>query len=327
LKLDFFCAAIICVDTRRLDLNLLLALEALLAERNVTRAAARLHLSQPALSAQLARLRDLFGDKLLLPAQRGMIPTARALELEEPLRRALDEVRRVAVAGAGFEPSRAQLTVTVAASDYVQVAVLIDFALQLRREAPLMRLGIRTLDGAAVGGQMERGEVDLALMTAETAPPALRRRVLFEETYQVITRRRHPRIRRTLTLEKFLAEEHIVVSPRGGSFSTAADVALSAVGATRRVAISAASFLFVPELVERADFVALVPSRLVRNRAERLAIFEPPVAIPGFAISLIWHDRTHEHPAHAWLRERLWWSVNPAVLDSAAKAVRRRRRP
>lgn len=312
------------MDTKRLDLNLLLALEALLAERNVTRAAARLHLSQPALSAQLARLRDVFGDKLLLPAQRGMIPTARALELEEPLRRALDEVRRVAAAGVSFDPARAQLTMVVAASDYVQVAVLIDFALELRREAPHIRLGIRTLDGAAVGGQMERGEVDLALMTAETAPPALRRRVLFEESYQAITRRNHPRIGRTLTLEKFVAEEHIVVSPRGGNFSTATDIALGAVGATRRVAISAASFLFVPELIERADFIALVPSRLVRNRADRLAIFEPPIAVPGFAISLVWHDRTHEHPAHAWLRERLWRSMNPARLASRTKAGRRR---
>lgn len=293
------------MDTRRLDLNLLVALEALLAERNVTRAASRLHISQPALSAQLARLRNIFEDQLLLPAQRGMVPTARALELQGPLRRALDEVRRVTVTDRAFDPASASLTVTIAASDYVQVAVLLDFTLRLRREAPGIRIGIRAIDGAAVGAQMERAEVDLALMTAETAPHNLRRCLLFEESYKIIVRRNHPRIRRTLTLKALTGEDHVVVSPRGGSFSTAIDLALSAVGATRRVALSAASFLFVPEIVARSDLVAFVPSRLVHHRSDRLAIFEPPIKVPGFAISLLWHDRTHDHPAHAWVRSKI----------------------
>lgn len=292
------------MDTSRLDLNLLVALDALLAERNVTRAASRLHISQPALSAQLARLRDIFGDPLLLPAQRGMVPTARALELQEPLRRALDEVRRATVTGAAFDPANAALTVTIAASDYVQVAVLLDFSLRLRKEAPGIRLGIRALDGASIGTQMERAEVDLALMTAETAPPNLRRRVLFEEHYKTIVRRNHPRIRR-LTLKALAEEDHVVVSPRGGSFSTAIDAALSGVGVTRRVALSAASFLFVPELIARSDLIAFVPSRLLHHRPNRLAIFEPPIKVPGFAISLLWHDRTHDHPAHAWVRSKI----------------------
>lgn len=293
------------MDTRRLDLNLLVALEALLAERNVTRAASRLHISQPALSAQLARLRNIFNDQLLLPAQRGMVPTARALELQGPLRRALDEVRRVTSTDRAFDPANASLTLTIAASDYVQVAVLLDFTLRLRREAPGIRIGIRAIDGAAVGVQMERAEVDLALMTAETAPHNLRRCLLFEESYKTIVRRNHPRIRRTLTLKALTGEDHVVVSPRGGSFSTAIDLALSAAGATRRVALSAASFLFVPEIVARSDLVAFVPSRLVHNRSDRLAIFEPPIKVPGFAISLLWHDRTHDHPAHAWVRSKI----------------------
>lgn len=305
LKSPLLFAGISAMDTRRLDLNLLVALDALLAERNVTRAALRLRISQPALSAQLARLRDIFSDQLLLPGQRGMNPTARALELQEPLRRALDEVRRVTVTGRGFNPADASLTLTIAASDYVQVAVLLDFTLRLRKEAPGIRIAIRTIDGAAVGGQMERAEVDLALMTAETAPQNLRRRLLFEENYKTIVRRNHPRIRRTLTLEALAGEDHVVVSPRGGSFSTAIDVALSAVGVTRRVALSAASFLFVPEIVARSDFIAFVPSRLIHNRANRLAIFEPPIQVPGFAISLLWHDRTHDHPAHSWVRNKI----------------------
>ena len=120
------------MDTKRIDLNLLIALDALIAERNVTRAAARLNLTQPALSAQLNRLRDLFGDPLLIPAQRGMIPTARALELQEPLHQALEGVRAVIAERVPFDPASADLVVTIAASDYIQYAVLLPLMLVLK---------------------------------------------------------------------------------------------------------------------------------------------------------------------------------------------------
>src|SRR5262245_45027701 len=124
------------MDIRKLDLNLLVALEALLTERNVTKAAQRLSLSQPALSAQLNRLRDVFADPLLLPAQRGMIPTQHALDLETPLHEALEHVRRVVGERQTFDPTQARLTFSVAASDYIQYAVLTPLTLALRREAP-----------------------------------------------------------------------------------------------------------------------------------------------------------------------------------------------
>lgn len=288
-----------------IDLNLLVALDALLAERNVTHAARRLNLSQPALSAQLARLRQLFGDPLLLPAQRGMIPTQRALDLQEPLRRALEEVRGVLVAGATFDPAAADLTVSIAASDYGQYAVLMPLAVALAGEAPGLRLAFRTLDAANLAGQMERGEVDLALMTPQTAPDRLRMRILFEERYVAIARRDHPAIGAGLDLDTYCSLDHVVVSPQGGGFAGPADAALAAHGRVRRVALSAAGFLIVPELVERSDMVALVPERIARDRADRLQVFEPPVPVPGFSLALVWHDRTSDHPAQRWLRARL----------------------
>ncbi len=293
------------MDTGKVDLNLLVALDALLAERNVTRAAGRLGLSQPALSAQLARLRDLFGDPLFLPAQRGLTPTVRALELEAPVRQALDQVHDVLARGRGFDPATADLTVAIACSDYVQVAVIAPLVLDLRVSAPNMRIAIRQLDGSLLGQQMEAGLIDLAAMTPSTAAPALRTRPLFRERYVTIARRRHPRVKGKLTLDDFAELEHVVVSPRGGGFGGPVDTALGKLGRQRRIAVSAASFLFVPELVARSDLIATVPERLVRERAERLQVLKPPIPIEGFGIGLVWHERTHRHPAHRWIRERV----------------------
>lgn len=290
---------------RSVDLNLLAALDALLAERNVTRAARRLNLSQPALSAQLARLRHLFGDPLLLPAQRGMVPTQRALELQDPLRRALEELRAVVAVGSAFDPAAAEFTVSVAASDYVQYAILMPLSAALAREAPGLRFAVRTLDAAGLAAQMERGEIDLAVMTPETAPEPLRRRVLFDERYVAIVRRDHPRVGETLDLDTFCALDHVIVSPRGGGFVGPADAALAAHGRSRRVVLSVPGFLIVPEIVERSDMVALVPGRVARDRAVRLRVLEPPVPVPGFSLAMVWHDRTTDHPAQKWLRARL----------------------
>ncbi len=288
-----------------LDLNLLVALDVLLAERNVTRAAKRLNLSQPALSAQLARLRDVFGDPLLVPAQRGMLPTQRALDLQEPLRRALDEVRGVLAAGAGFDPAAASLTARIAASDYTQQAVLLPLVLDLARDAPGIGFAFRTIDAANLVAQMERGEVDLALMTPETAPERLRMRVLFDERYVAIVRRDHPAVGEHLDLDTFCTLDHVVVSPQGGGFVGPADVALAAHGRARRVAISAPGFLIVPEIVAKSEMIALVPERMARRDDPRFRVLEPPLPVPGFSIAMVWHGRTDAHPAHRWLRARL----------------------
>jgi DNA-binding transcriptional LysR family regulator len=293
------------MDSSKVDLNLLVAFDALLAERNVTRAAKRLGLSQPALSAQLARLRDLFGDPLFLPAQRGVTPTARAIELEAPVRRALDQVQEVLARGRGFDPATADLTVAIAASDYGQLAVIAPLVLDLRLSAPKLRIAIRQLDGNLLGQQMEAGAVDLAVMTPSTAPRTLRTRLLFHERYVTIARPRHPMVKAKLTLDDFVALEHVVVSPRGGGFEGPVDTALTKLGRTRRIVVSTASFLFVPELVAGSDLIATVPERLVRERDKRLRVFEPPLPVEGFAMGLAWHERTHHHPAHRWLRERV----------------------
>jgi DNA-binding transcriptional LysR family regulator len=289
----------------KLDLNLLVTFEALLAERNVSRAAVRLGLSQPAVSNQLARLRDVFGDRLFVPAHRGIVATARALELQAPLRLALDEVRSVVMSGRSFDPVQAELTVKVAASDYVQSAVVTPFAIALRARAPGIRIAALPIDGRALARQAEEGDVDLAIMTPSTAPEKLRRRHLLDETYACIARRGHPRVAGRLDLKTFLALEHIIVSPRGAGFRGPADESLAALGQQRRVVLSVSSFLVVPQIVAASDLIALVPSRVASDSDRGLQILKPPVAVEGFPLALVWHERTHDHAAHRWIRDAL----------------------
>src|SRR5690606_4626676 len=161
---------------RRLDLNLLVTLEALLTDLNVTRAAGRLHLSQPTVSVQLARLRNVLGDPLLLPGPRGMRPTARAEQLREPLRVALQALREAIAPPGTFEPADADLTWRVSASDYAGATILQPALAGLRARAPGSRVAICPLSPQRLARQLEQGELDLAFHIAAESPPALRRR-------------------------------------------------------------------------------------------------------------------------------------------------------
>ncbi|MBR9901465.1 MAG: LysR family transcriptional regulator [Rhodospirillales bacterium] len=302
-------------DIRKLDLNLLVTLDTLLAERNVTHAAKRLNLSQPAISTRLTRLRDLLGDPLLLPAQRGMIPTERALELQEPLHQALEGVRRVVAENSPFDPSTITATIAIAASDYVQYAILMPLLDVLRRDAPGIKVAWRTIDTSMLDTQMARGDVSLALSTPQTAPETLRMRKIYREEYVAIARCDHPAIGRSLDLDSFCALDHVIVSPEGGGFEGPADDALAALGRKRNVALSAPGFLVVPEIVARSDMIALVPSRVAQGRTGQIRMFDPPMPVTGFDMALIWHDRTTTHPLHRWLRDRISALIANASAD------------
>lgn len=302
------------MDTKRLDLNLLITLEALLVEGNVTKAAARLHLSQPAVSAQLSRLRDVFEDPLLIPAQRGMTPTVKAMELLGPLRQALDLVRATVATHQHFDPATAQLTVRIACTDYLQTAICMQLMLRIRSEAPGVRIALMSLDVAQLEAQMARGDVDIALMTPQVAPPSLRTRHLFDERYVLIGRRGHPRLREGIDLDDYAKLEHVIVSLVGGDFVTPVDHALKAMGSQRKVVLSASSFLFIPELVAQTDCVALVPQRLVLGQGDSLLQIDPPLPVEGFAVGMVWHERTHGHDGFKWVRDSIVGVSSAAFL-------------
>ena len=292
-------------NLRRIDLNLLVTLEALLTERNVTRAAQRLHLSQPSVSVQLGKLRQIFSDPLLVPSSRGMLPTTRAAELLQPLRDALAEMRNVLDPRAAFEPARSQMTWQVAAADYAEYAVLMPLLGQLQKAAPGIRVAVRQASHALMTKQLENGRIDAAFLALDGLPEHLHHRVLFKEHYVLVMRRRHPALRRKLTLDALCLLDYVVVSPDGGGFRGVLDPLLESRGRKRRVALSVPHFLFVPEVLARTDLVALLPSRLVAEKSDRLTVLAPPLPVPGFDMAMLWHERSHLDPAHGWLRAQV----------------------
>ena len=270
------------INLQRLDLNLLRTLDVLLSENNVTRAAQRLNLSQPSVSIQLARLREIFADPLLMPGPRGMQPTARADELRQPL--------------------RAALAWRVAATDYMASAILLPMLAGLRQASPGSRLAVFELQPARLEQQAANDTVDLFFHTREGAPPGLHQRLLFRERYVLAGRAEHSALRPGLSLETFCQLEHVIVSPDGGGFSAATDIALANLGLMRRVVLSVPHFLFMLETLRNSDLVAVLPERLVRGQSG-LVVVEPPLAVAGFEMLMLWHERWHRDPAHQWLRQ------------------------
>ncbi|KEY60993.1 LysR family transcriptional regulator [Serratia sp. DD3] len=291
------------MDTRKLDLNLLLTLETLLAEQNVTKAAMRLHLSQPAVSAQLNRLRQIFKDPLLIPGRRGMTPTAKALELIAPLREALEKIRYTMQSLEDFNPESASLTATLACTDYVQAAVVMPLVLTLQNMAPGVRIAVRNYDPNQLEQQLMEGTVDAVIATPDKVQTNLRVHHLFYETYVLIGRLGHPDLNDTMTMNDFAKQQHIIVSTSGGGFTTPVDTVLAASGFQRKVVMSAASFLTIPGIVSRSDLVALVPRRLIQESFTPLRVVELPWLKEDFEVSLIWHERSHGHIGYRWLRD------------------------
>lgn len=296
-----------------LDLNLLKALDALLDERNVTRAAARLGVSQPAMSGILTRLRDSFGDPLFVRAQRGIIPTQRALDLCLPVKQALGQIDAL-LQPPHFDPALASLTFSIAATDYALRAVVLPFLTMLKQQAPLVRVALLPLDHAQIHRQLERGQIDLALLTPDSTPPDLHARELFREHYVCVMRADHPAAAKpVLSLDTFCQLDHALVSYAGGQFCGVTDTALQQQGRQRRVSLSVKSFLILPDILRNSDMVATLPSRLV-NGLPGLVVREMPLPVPGFVKIAAWHPRSHHDPAQRCLRDLLFASsASPAL--------------
>jgi len=292
-------------DIRNVDLNLLAVLDVLLEERNVSRAARRLSLTQSTVSGMLARLRDALSDPLFVRARHGLRPTPRAESLAMPLRRWLEDARGL-IAPAAFEPARWRGSIAISATDYTQEALLLPFLRELSRDAPELRVALMPLAIEGVAERLAAGTLDLAVTVPDFAPLDLPSRRLYRERYVVAMRPGHPLAKkRRLGLDDFCRFDHVVVSPTGGAFAAPTDAALARVGRKRRVRISVPAFLLVPQLLLAEDLIAVLPARLVAPRAKTLHTLAPPLPIPDFDVIAIWHPRVHDYAPHGWLRDRL----------------------
>jgi DNA-binding transcriptional LysR family regulator len=293
-------------DIRRTDLTLLVVLDALLEERSVTRAAARLSVTQPTVSGMLARLRKLFGDPLFVRTQRGLLPTPRALAVAPTLKQWLTDAGAI-VAGHAFEPASAVFTTSIAANDYIQSALIVPFLARVRAAAPNVRIAIRPALTDRVVETLAGGELDMSITSdTEITSFDLPSRSLYEERYVCALGRDHPlKPRRKVTLDQFCRCPQVLVSPTEGRFAGPTDEALARLGRTRNVVLSVPGFLILPDILLADDLIAVVPERVLRGRMAGLRTFEPPLAIPKFKVVALWHQRLQQDPAHRWLRDLL----------------------
>lgn len=295
-------------NIRSFDLNLLIALDALLDETNVSRAAERLSLTQPTVSGMLARLRDGFGDPLLVRARHGMIPTPRAMAIHPLVKGVLRETEAL-LAPVVFDPSQADMTVALSVNDYMLSAVLTPFIKELRQSAPGIRLALLPLEIDGLAARMAAGQVDLAVTTTAFAAPELRRLPLGRNRYIGVARPEHPIHERPVTLDRFCSYDHALVSPTGGGFQGPTDQALAQHGLRRNVALSVPTFAVIPEILCLDDLIAVVPERLAVTWQDRLKSFETPCEVQGFETVIVWHNRSQADPAHQWIRRSIADSV------------------
>ena len=291
---------------KKLDLNLLQALEALLAERNVTRAAVRLHTTQPALSAQLARLRRMFEDPLFIPGSRGMTPTPRALEIEDRLSELMSGLRAV-VSPQRFDPATSSATISIAATDSTQF-LLAPMVAELHAMAPNLRVAgrpVQRLSKPEIDRLLATGHLDIVIGPSVLLPDDLRARAVSTESFLCVMRKDHPFKKKRMTVDDLCSFEHIFVSPLGGDFSGEVDAALAAIGRSRRVIASVPSVLVATRILETSDFVGVFAESLARREAHILKSYALPVDIGKLELVMAWHERTHTDAAHQWLRERI----------------------
>jgi DNA-binding transcriptional LysR family regulator len=296
------------VNLSRVDLNLLVHLDALLAERSVTRAAARVGLGQSAMSHNLARLRDLFSDELLTRGPEGLRPTPRALALVEPVRIALAQIQVLVSRDEAFDPRTAERTFSVGLPDSMEILIVPSLLAYLREVAPGIHLRLHNIDSSKLLDDLDADRLDLAVGYGVFAQGQAhhKRRLLFTETYLCMFNAERTGITASISLDDYLRLPHVLTSLRPGERGVVDD-ALEKLGLRRTVVLTTPRFLAVPSLVARAPVVVTMHARLARFFAAELglSLSLPPVELPDMAVSLLWHASYDHDPAHAWLRQMM----------------------
>lgn len=291
-----------------IDGSLLLTLDALFRERNVTHAAARLGITQPALSARLTRLRTMFEDPLFAPASsgRGMVPTPHALAIQPELGRLLERLHDFANVALAFDPATSTRTFRIAATDNPAAILAPDLIPSVRARAPGIRLAFVFPDKARISSHLQQGEIDLFIGAPGDIGSGMIGRTLFDDAFVTAQRRGHPRGSGPLDLNDFCTLDHLLISTTGGNFSGVIDSSLALLGRSRKVAVSIQSYALAPVVVAQSDLLCTLPRRFLQKFTDALDLFEPPLTLQNFQLSAYWHERMKNDPGHTWLREQVF---------------------
>jgi DNA-binding transcriptional LysR family regulator len=292
------------MNWRQLDLNLLVVFDAVMRERNATRAAEKLNMSQPAVSHALARLRAALGDELFVRTPEGMEPTPQAEHLAPSVRQALADLSAALGSKAIFEPRTATRDFVMAANNYAALVIATPLAAAVAREAPLVTLDIRASGTLDIAERLDRGDLDLALGGMAAPGDRFRDIRLFEDRFACLLRRGHPAIKAAGKIDARLLAElpHLDVSSTGQGTGFI-DEELARLGLERQIALRA-PLLATAGMLAQSDLVTVMAERAARAFAANatLQVMALPLPSPTLTMAMLWHRRMDDQPAHRWLR-------------------------
>jgi DNA-binding transcriptional LysR family regulator len=310
-------------DLRNIDLNLLLVFDVIYRVRSTTRAAEQLHLTQPAVSNALKRLREQFDDVLFVKTAAGMEPTPRADGIAKFLDEGFASIRLAVQAGQAFDPATARRAFRLYVSDIGQTVFIPPLAERMRNVAPQVEISTHYVPLETAQQMMKLGQLDLAIGNFTGLHSDFIQQKLFNETYAVIVRKKHPKVGTKVSLEQFFAAQHVVYTPTAGShvrFEAELDVLFAKNGKTRQVALRLAHSFGIGHIIASSDLIACVPSRVAAAlaSADDVRAIALPVDIAPVDISQFWHERCHRDDGHQWLRSLIYEMFH----DTRSSAIR-----
>ncbi len=291
---------------KQLDLNQLICMDALLSEKSVSRAAERLHLTQPAVSWTLARLREYFDDPLLVRVGRTMMSTPFADSMARPVRDLLLQAQAIAARRPELSPEKMQRDITLVASDYVSAIVLADAIRLVCAQAPGIRVSIWPVS-EFFSEQLDSGEIDLLIASSTALTAAHPSETLFTDTFSCIAALDHPTVQGAITADQYYALGHVAVAWGRGHIRTHDQSVMARSARTRRNEIVLSSFGMVPGYVVGTARIATIHTRLARRMATQwpVQLLPCPVEIPAITVGMQWNRSTADDPAMAWFRQLL----------------------
>lgn len=295
------------IDLSTIDLNLLVAFEALIEERSVTLAAQRLHLGQPAMSAALGRLRIVFEDELFIRIGREMQPTSKATEITSGILAALNQIRQTLEASQVFDPSISSRRFAIGSPDYTSYVLLPSLLEFCAQNAPQLDFRLIGYEKDSVGELLKQGAIDVALGVFPTPPQQTHHVALFQERFVGIARQGHPSVERgTMSLETFASQPHALVTLRRDTTGEI-DRLLAQYHLQRRVALTTPHMLALPAILAATNLIATLPDRVAVQlaRLHNLKRFELPVETETWTVSMLWSKLSDQDASNSWLRQTL----------------------